>query len=98
MGMKNQTVTESLYKDKYRQFNVQNKDFDKYPSQLGERKVADVIGNIHEALDFLERSGDDRAKQALEEFYRHFPKKPKLNIATSAAPAKKAKQNGKKGK
>jgi hypothetical protein len=79
MAMQKQQVTFSEYQGN-RMFNVQNEGFDRFPTSLGERKVCDVLGNIGEALEFLQRSGSERAKNALDEFYKHFPQRPKLTL------------------
>jgi hypothetical protein len=55
-----------------RMFNVQNLPFDRFPTQLGTRKVRDVIGNISKALEFLALSDDQRDKEALAKFHKAF--------------------------
>jgi hypothetical protein len=50
---------------------------DRFPTQLGPRKVRDVVGNISKAIEFLSKSDDQRDKDALSRFNAAFTKKGK---------------------
>lgn len=69
-----QTVTFGEYNGNP-MFQVSNAGFDRFPTQLGARKVRDVIGNIQKALEFLGLSDDQRDKDALAKFNKAFKAK-----------------------
>ena len=69
-----QTVTFGEYNGNP-MFQVQNPGFDRFPTQLGTRKVRDVVANIEKALEFLGMSDDQRDKDALAKFHRVFKTK-----------------------
>lgn len=58
-----------------RMFYVRNGENDRFPTQLGARKVRDVIGNIQKALEFLGQSDDQRDKDTLAKFNKVFKAK-----------------------
>lgn len=47
-------------------------DKDRYPVQLGTRKLAAVVCNIKQTIKFLLEDGGEDGKEAVEEFQRHF--------------------------
>lgn len=73
-GNAGQTVTFGEYNGKPI-FQVSNAGFDKFPTQLGARKVRDVVGNIERALEFLSNSTDERDVAALRRFNSMFKAK-----------------------
>lgn len=45
---------------------------DRYPVQLGTRKISAVVCNIKQTLKFLTESGGEDGKEAVGEFLKHY--------------------------